>query len=157
MIDATRRLMVLFCLCLAHPASATDATMPEMGAVERWEADPTTIFDASEVSLDDFQWRARPVVVFANAPEDPAFEEQLRLLSERLDDLTERDVVLITDTNPAEASALRTKLRPRGFMLTLIGKDGQVKLRKPAPWSVRELSRSIDKMPIRQREIREGG
>jgi len=34
-----------------------------------------------------------------------------------------------------------------------VGKDGRVALRKPAPWSVRELSRSIDKMPLRQQEM----
>ena len=34
--------------------------------------------------------------------------------------------------------------------------DGQVKLRKPLPWDVRELTRSIDKMPLRQQEIDEG-
>ena len=37
----------------------------------------------------------------------------------------------------------------------LIGKDGTVYLRKPFPWSVREISRSIDKMPLRQQEIRD--
>ncbi len=67
--------------------------------------------------------------------------------------LIERDVILITDTDPSAASEIRTKLRPRGFMLVLIGKDGQIKLRKPLPWTVRELSRSIDKMPIRLQEI----
>jgi hypothetical protein len=50
---------------------------------------------------------------------------------------------------------LRTKLRPRGFMVVLIGKDGGVKLRKPFPWDVREFSRSIDKMPMRQQELRD--
>ena len=50
----------------------------------------------------------------------------------------------------------RRKFRPRGFMLTLIGKDGEVELRKPFPWDVREISRSIDKMPLRQQEIRDG-
>ena len=39
--------------------------------------------------------------------------------------------------------------------MVLIGKDGSVKLRKPLPWDVREISRTIDKMPVRQREIRE--
>jgi len=48
---------------------------------------------------------------------------------------------------------LRSILRPRGFMMALVGKDGRVALRKPAPWSVRELSRSIDKMPLRQQEM----
>jgi hypothetical protein len=35
-----------------------------------------------------------------------------------------------------------------------MGKDGQIKLRKPFPWDARELSRSIDKMPMRQQEMR---
>ncbi|MEL7460656.1 MAG: DUF4174 domain-containing protein [Pseudomonadota bacterium] len=150
------RFAALLTALVALPAGATDATLADLPPVERWEADPTTIFDAAEIDLDDFQWVARPVVVFANTDANPAFEEQLRLLADGLDDLTARDVVLITDTDPDAASALRTKLRPRGFMLTLIGKDGGVKLRKPFPWDVRELSRSIDKMPMRQREIREG-
>jgi hypothetical protein len=42
-------------------------------------------------------------------------------------------------------------------MMVLIGKDGEVELRKPFPWTVREVSRSIDKMPIRQREMGERG
>ena len=64
-------------------------------------------------------------------------------------------MVVITDTDPDAKSALRTKLRPRGFMLVLIGKDGGVKLRKPAPWDVRELTRVIDKTPERQQEVRD--
>ncbi len=40
-------------------------------------------------------------------------------------------------------------------MLVLVGKDGSVYLRKPFPWDVRELSRSIDKMPLRQQEMRD--
>lgn len=142
---------------LAGPVAATDAALPDLTPVELWQADPTTIFDAAEVDIADFQWIARPIVVFADTPANPAYEEQLTLLADRMNELVERDVVLITDANPDAASDLRTELRPRGFMLTLIGKDGQVKLRKPFPWDVRELSRSIDKMPMRQREIRDGG
>jgi hypothetical protein len=37
----------------------------------------------------------------------------------------------------------------------LIGKDGGVKLRKASPWDVRELTRVVDKMPMRQREVRD--
>jgi len=33
-------------------------------------------------------------------------------------------------------------------------KDGSVALRKPSPWSVREISRAIDKMPSRREEMR---
>lgn len=72
---------------------------------------------------------------------------------QRPDDLAVRDVIILTDTDPSAQSALRTRLRPRGFMMVLIGKDGQIELRKPQPWDIREITRSIDKMPLRQQEI----
>lgn len=123
--------------------------------MDRWEADRTTVFDAAEVTLDDLIWQVRPVVVFAQSPNDPQFRRQMDLLLERIDELALRDVLIITDTDPAAATSVRTRLRPRAFMLALIGKDGQIKLRKPQPWDVRELSRSIDKMPMRQQEMRD--
>jgi len=75
------------------------------------------------------------------------------LLAKRPDALIEREVVIITDTDPDTLSPLRERLRPRDFMLVIMGKDGEVELRKPAPWPAREISRSIDKMPLRQQEI----
>ena len=89
------------------------------------------------------------------SPNDPQFIQQLELLTDRFDALAERDVIVITDTNPDTPSALRTALRPRAFMMVIIGKDGRTALRKPAPWDVREITRSIDKMPMRQQEIRD--
>lgn len=106
--------------------------------------------------LSQFKWKKRPVLVFADSENDPAFIEQIDLLLARLEALESRDVVVLVDTDPTARSPLRLKMRPRGFMLVLVGKDGGVKLRKPFPWDVREITRSIDKMPMRQREIREG-
>lgn len=123
--------------------------------LERWQEMPQTIFDASEVSLADLQWVLRPLVVFADTPNDPRFRQQIDLLMADIGQLAERDVILITDTDPDAQSELRTALRPRGYMMALVAKDGRVALRKPSPWSVRELSRSIDKMPLRQQEIRD--
>ncbi|MEM9580416.1 MAG: DUF4174 domain-containing protein [Pseudomonadota bacterium] len=105
--------------------------------------------------LSEFRWTHRPVIVFADSVNDPLFAQQMDLLADRATELLERDVVILTDTNPDELGPLREKLRPRGFMMVLIGKDGGVKLRKPFPYNVRELTRNIDKMPIRQREIRD--
>ena len=142
-------LAALAALSLALPATAADA--PTL--LDRWTEDPGQIFDAADVDLGELLYVARPVVVFANSPRDPAFIEQMEEIARELPRLVERDVILVVDTDPAARTTLRDRLRPRGFMLVLMGKDGQVKLRKPLPWTVRELSRSIDKMPMRQREL----
>jgi hypothetical protein len=136
---------------MSGPASAVEEPSP----VAQWEADHTIVLDARDVAISDFHWLARPVVVFADSAADPRYRQQMDLLAARIDDLAERDVVVIVDTDPDGQSDWRRKLRPRGFMLVLIGKDGGVKLRKPFPWDVREISRSIDKMPMRQQEIRD--
>lgn len=135
-------------LLLATQVQAQDAT-----ALDRWQADHTQVFEASQINKADLQWIARPLVVFADTPNDPRFQQQIDLLMDGLDDLGERDVIVITDTDPAAQTEWRMTLRPRGYMMALVGKDGRVALRKPSPWSVRELSRSIDKMPLRQQEI----
>ncbi|MEO0344029.1 MAG: DUF4174 domain-containing protein [Pseudomonadota bacterium] len=107
--------------------------------------------------LSEYKWDQRPIIVFADSPNDPNFIEQIELLEREIDALAERDVVILTDTDPEAKSELRRELRPRGFQIVLVGKDGGVKLRKASPWNVRELSRVIDKMPMRQRELREEG
>ena len=77
----------------------------------------------------------------------------MEFLSKDIEALQERDIIVLIDTDPKLSSSLRKKLRPHGFAFVLIGKDGQVKLRKPSPWNIREIARVIDKMPIRQQEI----
>lgn len=119
------------------------------------DVDVPMIRDANSVNLTDFLWLKRPLVVFADTPADPRYIEQMGYLTDRLDVLDARDVVVITDTDPAARSDFRQKLRPRGFGLVLIGKDGVIYLRKPAPWEVREITRSIDKLPVRQQELRD--
>lgn len=109
---------------------------------------------AQAEDLESYKWVNRVIVVFADTPNDPAFERQIGLLNEGADGLIERDVIVLTDTTPDVESDLRTRLRPKGFNVVLIGKDGMVKLRKPFPWTVREFSRAIDKMPMRLQELR---
>ena len=141
------RALVLAALFLTSGMAGAQETAPEMPPALEF-------LDADSVDLNDFLWVKRPIVVFADTPADPRVIEQLELLHERQEPLIERDVVVIVDTDRGANSELREQLRPRGFMMVLIGKDGQVKLRKPSPWDVREISRSIDKMPMRQQEIR---
>jgi Domain of unknown function (DUF4174) len=119
-------------------------------------ADPASFAPvaAAEADLAALRWVARPIVVFADSPADPAFAEEMNLLESGWAELAARDVVVITDTDPDARSDLRQKFRPRGFMLVLMDKDGQIILRKPLPWDARELSRAIDKTPLRREELR---
>lgn len=140
--------MALLAALAAIPVAATAET-----AVAAWQEEPTRVFATDEVALDDLQWQLRALVVFGRGENDPLFIEQMDLIADRAEALAERDVIVVADTDPDTLSELRKKLRPRSFMLALIGKDGRVAFRKPAPWDVREISRSIDKMPLRQQEI----
>lgn len=136
-------------------AQDADTSEPVLTVPERWEAEPETVFDASEIDLSELQFIARPLVVFADSPADPNFAQQMDLILARMEGLVERDVIVIADTDPAANSDPRQTLRPRGFAIVLIGKDGRVAQRKPTPLDVRDLERSIDKMPLRQQELRE--
>ena len=118
------------------------------------QAPAEIIIPGETADLNEFLWIKRPLVVFADSPADPRYTLQMEYLTERLEYLDQLDVVILTDTDPNADSALREKLRPRGFMLVLMGKDGTIYLRKPLPWDVREISRAIDKMPMRQQEVR---
>ena len=113
------------------------------------------IVEAAGIDPADFLWDRRIVAVLADSPNDPAFQRQLRDIMEHPGDLFERDVVVIIDSDRNSDSALRRMLRPRGFMLAIIEKDGQIKQRRPAPRDVREISAAIDHFPLRRQEFLE--
>ena len=105
--------------------------------------------------LAEYVWLSRLLVIFADSPDDPRYTHQIEMLDSDPDALTERQIVLLVDTDPAANGPLRQKMHPHGFMLVVIDKDGSILFRKPTPWSVRELSRAIDKTPFRMDEIDE--
>lgn len=129
-------------------------TLFSAAATAAGDAVPLTVLPAEGISLDDFRWQKRPLVVFADNPNDPAFRAQMENLAKDPAALAERDLVVIADTDPAARSAVRAKLRPRGFSLVIVDKTGDVVLRKPAPWEVREIAAAVDKLPLRIEEMR---
>ncbi|MDO5606056.1 MAG: DUF4174 domain-containing protein [Paracoccus sp. (in: a-proteobacteria)] len=145
-----------------NPPSAADVDAAQSG-VARTDTDAGAaqseleLLAADSVTPDQFLWQARPVVVFADTAADPAFRVQIESLRGRPQALMERDVVVIVDTDPAAASIWRQRLNPRGFSLIIMDKDGQVKQRKPSPWTVREIIAAIDKFPLRLEEIGRAG
>lgn len=138
--------MTLFhCLVLA-------AFLPLVGVAQEAGIAPVA---ASDVVLADLLYLKRPVVVFANNPNDPNFLHQIEFLRRGASDLAARDVEVITDTDPATPSTWRLWLRPNGFLLVLLDKDGSITQRKPLPWDVREITRAIDKSPLARVEALE--
>ncbi len=133
------------------------AAAPSVTATDAVEATgaPDAPLAGAEVTLEDFLWTARPVVVFADTDADPAFQRQMELLRARPEPLADRDVVVIVDTDPGDPSDLRRTLRPRGFSVVLVGKDGRVIRRVPSPWDVREITGAIDRTPQGRQEIQE--
>jgi hypothetical protein len=101
----------------------------------------------------EYKWIARPLVVFADSEFDPSFIQQMEMLAEDPVVLEDRDVIVLTDTDPAAKDPLRQTLRPNGFMLVLVDKEGNIVFRKPRPWTPREISHAIDKLPIRREEL----
>ena len=140
-------LMVLLAGLLGPAAFAADGQDP---AVEE-----PLIREAGHTHLDEFKWTHRPIVVFADNPNDPRFKDQISMIEKQRERLAERDVVVLTDTAPSVLSPVREQLRPRGFMMVVMTKDGTIIVRKPFPLSVREITRSIDKLPARKREVEE--
>ncbi len=135
------------CLLIALPAAAQEGG-PE-----------GTVINAMDVStpeeapgLADLLWIARPIVLFADTPNDPRFIQQMQMLEQQARDLEDRSVVVLTDTDPAAAGPLRRELRPRGFGLVLIDTDGSIVQRRPAPTTAREIINLIDRLPSRRQE-----
>lgn len=135
---------LLISLLFPISALAQDSTAPTVGPV-----------NAADVTIEQFLWERRPIVIFADTPNDPLFRRQMDWIAADLAALDERDVVVIVDTAPEERSSVRQRLRPRGFSLVVMDKDGEVKNRKPQPQTVREISRTIDRFPLRRQEMLE--
>jgi Domain of unknown function (DUF4174) len=150
-------------LMLALPAAGQDIAAAVAEAETQGDApaaaEPAVVdvgpVDAAGHELAEYQWQRRLIVVFADTPRDPSYTHQLDLLADRPDELAARDVLIVTDSDPKAAGPIRIALRPRGFAMVIVDKDSKVLLRKPTPWDIREITRAIDKTPLRQQELRD--
>ena len=121
--------------------------------------------------LNEFQWKSRPIILFAPNPSDPLFVQQYALLQEAVEELRERRVSLVLVTPEGnyentsifldEAASRRYYdyfgAQPYQLELSLVGLDGNEKFRARntiTPVSV--LFELIDRMPMRRRELLQG-
>lgn len=121
----------------------------------RAEGTPVVFLDlsADRADLDAYPWRNRPVLLFAPSPDDPDYVEQCAALHAATEGLLERDVVVLSDTDPGGGGGLRLLFGVQGFEVLLVGKDGGVKLRSRQPIAAEAPFAEIDAMPMRRREL----
>ncbi len=131
--------LILSLFLVAAPAFAQD--------------DGPLIRPADQAALAEFLWLKRPVLVFADSPQDPNYIRQMELIERDAARLPAYDIVVVTDTDPAARSEFRKRFRPRGFSLVMMDKDGVTTLRKPLPWEVREITNAMDKFPTVRQEM----
>lgn len=114
-----------------------------------------------------YQWKKRPLVVFAGSPGDAALATQRAIVAASRGGLAERDMVVIwvvgttvaSETGPGpgmSAAALRSRygVGAGAFRAVLVGKDGGAKISSGSPLSAGTLFGTIDAMPMRQQEMR---
>ena len=108
-------------------------------------------------NLDSLRWQNRVVLILSERSDDPRIAEQQRIFASQSQGLTERDMKVFSVTaDSEEGRQLQHRVHASGkpFVIILIGKDGSVKLRKERPVEVDELFKLIDRMPMRQEEMK---
>lgn len=126
---------------------------------------------AQNTSLDDFQWKNRLLIIYADDQKSSDLEEQLTEITQKQEDYYERDLNVIilknqnveiwnsNENHNLQFNKIIKELNieeTQPYQNLLIGKDGGVKLRSNSPISNEKLFRTIDTMPMRQREMRDG-
>ncbi|WP_340104245.1 DUF4174 domain-containing protein [Rhodohalobacter sp. 8-1] len=124
-----------------------------------------------DISLNQFQWENRIIVMFAKHSKSESYQRQMNEFAFHSEELRDRDLVLISVfegecatleneiISDESANSIRSRLSPpdNSYSIFLIGKDGGVKLKQDEFLATDELFRVIDRMPMRQREMRDGG
>lgn len=109
-------------------------------------------------------------MLFASHSDDETYQTQMDRFSSLEGEFRDRDLILISIFNKecstlngeaisdSSTQNIRERLSPQesGYSIFLIGKDSGVKLKQDEVLEPDELFRVIDRMPMRQREMREG-
>lgn len=91
--------------------------------------------------LSQFKWKKRIVLVIYSLDKKYLFEKQKNIFNNDVLKFRERDLVLIG------------MLKSKSLSVSLIGKDGTIKLKTKNPLSSKELISIIDAMPMRMEEM----
>ena len=127
-----------------------------------------TLPSASAYDLGQHAWRDRLLVIAAPTRDDRGAVKQRRVVQDRSDAIADRNLrvlELFEDGGSVDGAPLSTdevaQLRAtfgidaQARVMLLVGYDGGIKRRSPIDTDLRIFFLDIDKMPMRQAEIRE--
>lgn len=141
----------------------------DRGAIAQLANAPKSI--TMSFNANNYQWKNRLMLVFAPSEQDSAYQAQKQLILGHQRPLEERDFRLIEvfangksriDNQELDAASV-AQLRDRfgiskdEFCLILVGKDGFEKRRDRSPVKLTKIFAQVDRMPMRQQEMRERG
>ncbi|MBC6606562.1 DUF4174 domain-containing protein [Hymenobacter sp. BT188] len=107
------------------------------------------------------RWQKRLVILYAPTAESVELKQQKASMAAAHEQVKARDMLIIeaieTSLSPSEKQYVRQTLgiKPGGFAVVLIGKDGGVKRKETEPINSKVLFETIDTMPMRRQEMRE--
>ena len=112
------------------------------------------------LSLENYKWKNRLILVFAPDIENDTFREQLSEFENRQEEITQRDLLIFkiyagSDLESSQVEKFQSEfdVNPDEFCILLIGKDGTVKMRDNKVVSAETVFDIIDSMPMRQQEM----
>jgi hypothetical protein len=123
----------------------------------------------SMIDLHQYQWKNRLLLIFASHGDEPAYKTLKAEIEARAEGVEERDLLVGEvlergqsyfaggPIEPESADALRRRfsVSEQPFTVLLIGKDGELKMRREIPTALTEIFTLIDSMPMRRQEMRE--
>ena len=130
---------------------------------------PASGKEQDTVDLTAYQWRNRLLILFAPSENDLVYQSFKEQLQRRTQEVQDRELLIfhVLETGEGRLAHLPLKkgqvlflrkefsILPGQRIVILIGKDGEVKLRRALPVDLSEIFSVIDAMPMRQREMRE--
>ncbi len=110
--------------------------------------------------LSRYRTKNRLLLIFAPRASDPRWARQDALLARSRSPFADRDLLRFDlferGQSPGAASGLRARyhIKSGSFRVLLIGKDGHVAFSSSTPVALSDLTSRIDRMPMRQDEMR---
>jgi Domain of unknown function (DUF4174) len=126
------------------------------------------VVTARAAPLAPYEWRYRPILVFAPSSDDVRLKEQAKRLRSAVAALKERDMIVLTVAGAgpilaeqaappqSDASSLRRAfgIETQDFTVVLVGKDGGEKFRSQAVVDPRDLVDLVNEIAPRREEVK---